>query len=404
MLSFSLSGRCCFSKVNNLSSHIMKLNNKENLQNDEPLTVLYVVGGLSMGGLERQLYLLLSQLDRRLIRPVLAAWCPDSPEQIERLRKMDVPVHTVQLGGSRLSRLKQLCRIAKEVNPRYLHSYSFYMNFPTWMAAKACGALGVLGSYRSDYWNERMECGVFMGRLNARYPRNSIANSNKTANAIRSHRSLFRSKQVWVVPNAVDTQSFCPQENGTSKKVSPKINLIGVGHLRVEKRWIWLMGILEKINRDIELPDWHFTLYGEGPERSVLQKKIDMLGLGGRVTLAGFQKNVAHGLQQSDVLLLCSAYEGTPNVVMEALSCGVPVLSTDVSDVQSILRDGIDGYVVGVDHQEQYQKRLTTLVLSKDLRNEMGRAGRRRMEECFAPTNLFQQTYTVYREAGWAFA
>ena len=78
-----------------------------------------------------------------------------------------------------------------------------------------------------------------------------------------------------------------------------------------------------------EFPDENLVIYGEGELRDTLETQSKKLGLEGRVKLPGTTTNVAEKLSSAKVFVLSSDYEGMPNALMEAMTVGVPVISTD---------------------------------------------------------------------------
>jgi glycosyltransferase involved in cell wall biosynthesis len=99
--------------------------------------------------------------------------------------------------------------------------------------------------------------------------------------------------------------------------------------------------------------------------------------------------------------VLGSHIEGTPNVVAEALSAGVPVLSTDVGDVDQLVGHGSEGFLTAPDDPSAFAKHLLELLADPPLRRSMGERGRRRMLDERAPARLLADTVGAWRAAGW---
>ena len=89
-----------------------------------------------------------------------------------------------------------------------------------------------------------------------------------------------------------------------------------------------------------QLPRCDLLLVGQGPERRKLEAQCRGLGIGDRVHFAGWRPDVAEILAASRLLVLPSAWEGMPNVVLEAMAAGLPVVATDVEGVRELLGAG----------------------------------------------------------------
>ncbi|PSB04855.1 glycosyltransferase family 4 protein [Merismopedia glauca] len=126
----------------------------------------------------------------------------------------------------------------------------------------------------------------------------------------------------------------------------------------VEKKWVVAMGrlvkqknfsmLLSAFHRIAQMhPDWQLLIFGEGELRSQLERQRDELGLQNRVLLPGITANPFGIYQRAQLYAMSSLWEGLPAVLFEALSCGLPIVSTDCpSGPREIIRDGIDGILV----------------------------------------------------------
>ncbi len=94
-------------------------------------------------------------------------------------------------------------------------------------------------------------------------------------------------------------------------------------------------------------PDWVLRIFGQGPQKQALQAQIDQLGLAGSVRLMGYSTRLREELAESSLFVLSSRVEGYGMVLVEAMSCGVPVVSFDApSGPASIITEGHDGFLV----------------------------------------------------------
>lgn len=112
--------------------------------------------------------------------------------------------------------------------------------------------------------------------------------------------------------------------NGTSASGSSGVLLVAAGRLTYEKGFDLLLEALARCSD----PRLHLSVLGDGPLRAELEAQARALGLGSVVQFVGFQANPYPYFRQADAFVLSSRFEGLPNVVLEALACGAPVIAT----------------------------------------------------------------------------
>jgi N-acetylgalactosamine-N,N'-diacetylbacillosaminyl-diphospho-undecaprenol 4-alpha-N-acetylgalactosaminyltransferase len=167
--------------------------------------------------------------------------------------------------------------------------------------------------------------------------------------------------------------------------------MITVGRLAVEKRQVKLIEGLIGLDDNIEL-----IIIGEGDEKASLQQVIDEYGLSSRVHLLGKKENPFRYVAKSDLFLLSSSGEGFPNVLVEAMICGVPVISTDcISGPREILAPDTDigksigsdielaeyGILYPIDNNKLLVKAITQLLYNRELHESYREKGARRAED-----------------------
>lgn len=191
---------------------------------------------------------------------------------------------------------------------------------------------------------------------------------------------LDRTK-AWVIRPAVDPAQFrSSSRDATSART---VRAICVGGLSWPKDHEHALLALRKA---LDLgADLHLDLVGDGGERQHLRFVIDDLGLHGRGRLLGRRSpdEVASDLRAADILLHTSSSEGISNAVLEGMASGLAVVTTDAGGMREAVRDGIDGFVVGVRDADATAAALVRLAADAELRSRMGAAGRARIEADF---------------------
>ena len=120
-------------------------------------------------------------------------------------------------------------------------------------------------------------------------------------------------------------------------------------------------------------PDWVLKIWGDGPDKTRLSQKISNLQLEQSVFLKGYDKDVISKLSESSLFVLSSLYEGLPLVVIEAMSCGVPVVATACPcGPKDLITDGLNGFLVPVGDKNALAGGICRLIEDTSLRKQMG--------------------------------
>jgi glycosyltransferase involved in cell wall biosynthesis len=180
-----------------------------------------------------------------------------------------------------------------------------------------------------------------------------------------------------VIAMGVDTARFTP---AARPPPAPPLRLLTVARLaHVKGHAHALAAMAALVGRGFDL---HYRIVGEGPERPAIAARIAALGLGGRVTLTGSlgEDAVLSELRAAHVLLLTSFGQGeaAPVAVMEAMSCGLPVICSRIGGTADMIEDGRDGLLVPQRDESAIAAALEALWRDPDLRARLGAAARAR--------------------------
>jgi glycosyltransferase involved in cell wall biosynthesis len=137
-------------------------------------------------------------------------------------------------------------------------------------------------------------------------------------------------------------------------------------------------------------------LCGEGPLRSDLESQVRERGLDAQVRFAGYVQNLWGLLKRADVLVSPSRFEGNPNVVLEAMACGCPLVISDIPAHREILDDE-SALFAGADDASALALRIEDVINRPDAAAQRARAAQARADQCGLP-QIASQYLNVYRE------
>ena len=181
-----------------------------------------------------------------------------------------------------------------------------------------------------------------------------------------------KDKKVCVIPNPV---------RFTKSSLSPLKNkrILACGRLCYQKNYSSLLRAIRPVFD--RFPDWSLDIIGEGEEYTLLRNEIKLLSLENNVFLRGTQANIQEWMSHSSLFVSTSRFEGFSLVLVEAMSCGVPVVSYSCpTGPKDIIDDGIDGFLVPPGDEISLSQRICTLIEDEALRKRMGIAALKKSE------------------------
>jgi glycosyltransferase involved in cell wall biosynthesis len=141
----------------------------------------------------------------------------------------------------------------------------------------------------------------------------------------------------------------------------------------------------------------HFVMAGDGELRPEVERRIREHGIGGRITLLGWQKDMPEVYRNLDIVVLTSLWEGLPCVFSEAMAGELPIVATNVDGAREAIRHGENGYLHEPHDIGAMAESVAKLVTDAQLRSEMGRLGKTRVME-FDISRSVETLESAYRE------
>ncbi|MEU8648224.1 glycosyltransferase family 4 protein [Streptomyces sp. NPDC048674] len=241
-------------------------------------------------------------------------------------------------------------------------------------------------------------------RLRAQLTRN-YRTLDAVVTTTEADAAVYRSKmrlpgvRVLAIPNGVPDPAVRPAD-GTAKVIA------AAGRLVRGKRFDLLIEAFSTVAT--KHPDWSLRLYGTGTDRERLQRLIDEKDLAGRATLMGVVSPIDTAFTEASIVASASDAESFGMTIVEAMRCGVPVVSTDCPlGPAEIIQDGVDGLLVPMNDERALAAALLDLIADPEARRRMGAAARASARR-FDPTalsltydELFTGLATTRRARAW---
>ncbi len=199
--------------------------------------------------------------------------------------------------------------------------------------------------------------------------------------------------KIVVIPNGVDTNIF-----SLTTIAECRFRLLWVGRMGQEKGLEYLIQAIKYVS--LKIPEVRLTLVGEGQVRKKLKNMSDRLGLKNNIIFAGEKPHseIPGYMHENDIFVLPSIHEGFGVGLIEAMSCGLPCIASKTGGIIDIIDDGITGYLVEPANDKKIAEKILSLFYNNKLRREMGRNGRKKVEEKFNWEKIADKTMKIYEE------
>lgn len=370
-----------------------------------PVRVLFLASGLHYGGAERQIVELARRLDRTRFTPLLCAL-----DGVDTLAQgiPDLPVLTLKKRHKYdLGLVVRAQKLLREQHIDIVHSFLFDAEIVGRLAGRWAGVRAIVASERNSGYASRGLKDHLL-RLTGGFFDVMIANSEagKQYNVSRLGVSPDR---IRVVYNGVESERFRPHDvTGVRSRagIPDEGPLVGMfASFKPQKNHEMFVRVIETVSKQI--PSARFLFVAHQPpgdpvaeaRRREIEASLDAAGVRSRCHFLLDRPDVEDLYAICTLTVLTSNREGIPNVVLESMSTGVPVIATDVADNRLIIREGVSGYVVPPDDAGAMAAQVVALLSDEDRRRALGEGARREAVARFSPDQLARSTEKVYEEA-----
>jgi UDP-glucose:(heptosyl)LPS alpha-1,3-glucosyltransferase len=259
----------------------------------------------------------------------------------------------------------------------------------------ALGALGRLGVALNPY--HRFVLAAERRLFRSSRLRAVICNSRMVRDEIRAHFDTPEAK-LHVIYNGIDLEAFHPrlrEAHRSTMRQRLAIPQHAPVHLHVgagfERKGVFRLIEAFALSRR---PDAHLVIVGRDKAQARAEHLASSRGIASRVHFAGAHEDVRPWYGAADAFALVSLYDPFPNAALEAMACGLPVITTPQCGTAELIEEGVNGYVVGALEVDALADRLARLDVPAA--QEMGRRARKRAEG-FSLAAMAEQLFALYR-------
>jgi glycosyltransferase involved in cell wall biosynthesis len=354
--------------------------------------VLFVIDSLMIGGSELAALRLFRVL-RGSAQISLIHFHRDGP-LLDEYRSDGAVMHHIALHSFTSTRniaaILKLRSLIDRLRPDVIHTHDAYSN----MVVLA----GLFPSFRYPWITSRRWLDQYVRPSHERL--NRIAFSRSSAIAVNSESIAkfmmssegIASEKIVVIPNFVDVPSNVELINDQQSEREVTIGMVSrLTH--VKRHDLAISAVAHLIGAGLKV---QLIIVGEGESRADIERCVTERGMRSHVLLVGERRGGARLYLDFDIALSTSDSEGSPNSVLEAMAAGCPVVATDVGGTRDVCRHGVDGLLIKAGDVDAIATGLRRLVLSPELRSEMGNAGRIRASEAFSPMAVARKTIALY--------
>ena len=372
------------------------------------MRIVHVITSLQAHGAQMMLHKVLSRMDRSRFDSAVIS-LTDFGAFNDKFATLEIPVHSVGMNPGLPTPVAafRLVRMMRRLEPDLVQGWMYHGNLAAQLSAVFTGA-PVIWNIRASSYNLTDEkpltaAIIWLGAKLSRLPRVIINNSMVSAVNHETKLSYCADKRA-IIPNGFDTDLFSPSAEArialrSDLALSESALLVGlIARYHPMKDHANFLQAVSRLSNDY--PRAHFVMAGEGiDERNDgLRELIESLGLKNRAHLLGERKDMHRVAAGLDLVVSSSAFgEGFPNVIGEAMSCGVPCVATDVGDSSLVV--GNTGRVVPPRNSEALARALREMLdMGEDQRRELGISARRRVVENYSLDAIVQEYECVYQQ------
>lgn len=374
------------------------------------ITVLHIFSGDLWAGAEVMVYNLLNELKKEDMLRIIALALNEGT-LTNKLRESGIETYVIPESSNSFVRifLKAL-KLLKNIKIDIVHSHRYKENLLALLLSKVLGVKKLittmhglsesLSNFTSLQVNLKTKLDYYI--LNNYFTRIVAVSQDMRRALIQNYR--FRKEKIIVVYNGIPTPFELRSKLHTLSSKTFAFHIGTVGRMVPVKDFDLFLEVAVEIKKRVNsnakigsnLKEIHFSILGEGPLKEHLVQKAKDLKLNGCMDFLPTTPDPLPYYRTLDLYLNTSFYEGIPLSILEAMSCGVPVIAPNVGGIPEIISDGEQGFLVNSRNPEEFANFCLMIMRDKDLGNRLAENSRNRVSAFFNSLKMAESYSKLY--------
>jgi len=376
----------------------------DQFNNDNKITVCHVLNRLDIGGMENGVVNICNQINRERFIPTICCLNALGP-MADRLSP-DVDLTNMAFPmGYQLTAILTLAKYFRSSKIDIVHTHAWGAgSFYGILAAKLARVPVVVNGEHGSFFLKPHQ--IILQRFLS-----SLCNANLSVSEslkIKINEFLgIPAEKIRVIRNGVDTDTFTgdyPREEVLKKLNdqgyqldSNSFYIITVGSLKVEKGQIFLLKAFRQLKMQ-QVDSVRVIVVGDGPDRTMLSDYVMSNGLWEHVYFVGNRPDIPELLSVADLFVSTSVpkHEGLSNVMLEAMSSGLPVISSVSVGTSELVKDGFNGYIFQENDVQGLASKIEMLVSDRFLLQELSKNAKKFIRNNFSLPKMINEYEELY--------
>ncbi len=358
--------------------------------------ILYLTTTSQLSGAEKMLYELVKGVNKKKYEIMVCTIKDDLDDQLlDKLRKLGIKTSCLGLNKKwKIWKVFYLYKLIKKFKPDIIQSFLYFDN----ILARIFGKLAkvpIIISGQRNFEPYRSKMRNFWEKSTINLADLTISNSQAGKEILISREKVTEDK-VKVIYNGIDSKEI---DNSSNKDLDINIDkknnhVLGfIGRLNKQKGLKYLIKALAKLKQK----NINLIIIGEGPEKDNLKKLSKELEIEDNIYFVGHRNKAWQYLNNFDLFILPSLWEGMPNVVLEAMAKKLPIIATKVGGTPELIKNNKNGFLLEPANVEELIEKINyVLSLNSEEKERIGELARQTVEEKFSIKEMLSKYECLY--------